>query len=82
MNPPVIEKVAQKILSENDRIAAALRAAHEPGQRAVDFHHDVLRTTCQLQGDGSRQQPLASGRGSRARDGAQPLCHVGQRSAT
>jgi len=27
MNPPVIEKVAQKILSENDRIAAALRAS-------------------------------------------------------
>lgn len=27
MNPPVIEKVAQKILGENDRIAAALRAS-------------------------------------------------------
>ncbi len=26
MNPPVMEKVAQKILSENDRIAATLRA--------------------------------------------------------
>lgn len=27
MNPPVMEKVAQKILSENDRIAGTLRAA-------------------------------------------------------